>query len=243
MSDTLIEDFDDPTMARNAADVAKYVKKLRLWMGLNAHQESILTFTMDDAKVIPSRRRCRQEFATAAGKSLLAEADIKAEQMLKVHEHLAPRLLKLFYAEIQRKPGSLFSDLPLRLSETAFELNLLPECLGTPSTRVFRMLGEDNPNHFERVRSTVLDNVFHRMHMIMLEHDKNKTLQDWSAEYKGDRTALPFLDTLFSIVAHPYAMELQNALEFTGFDLEDTDIINHTINSHERFFRKEPVVS
>lgn len=239
MSDSA--DLFDPLRHQNDGPSAtKVVTHLRDWRAALLNRKVQLpVLDVKELNNIPSRMRCQAAFKTAEGKRALKTMNMSADRLLRVYDALAPRFISILYEDIKQKPELLMSDLPLRLAQTAFELNLLHECRDTPSDKVLISLGEDSLKDFADVRTKIIDNLFFKMQGVIKNHGTD--LQTLCDKFDGAQTSGPFLNEVFTKVADPYAMELMNAMELAGYDLDDSQIVRECLSNAHAFNQQKEV--
>lgn len=223
-------DLFDPLSHQNGGPSPKeVVTHLRDWRAALLNRSVPLPILdVQELSHIPSRIRCQAAFKTAEGKQALKTMNMSADKLLGVYDILAPRFLSILYAHIQAKPKLIMSDLPIRLAQTAFELNLLHDCCGKPSGKVLDRLGEDSMNDFEAVRSKVADSIFFKMQAVIKNHGTD--VPSLCDKFDGATSSGDFLNEVFRKVSDQYAMELMNAMEFAGYDLDDPKIARETLS-------------
>lgn len=234
MSDVL---FDDQVLSYATPDTI--VKRLKIWFADQSRPKyDFNSLDLNAVRLVPSRMRCKRAFQTSIGKRQLNASIIGANDLLKAQERAAPYALRILYHDVKEHLKRLSSDVPVRLAQTAFELNLLHEMIEKfPSNHMMNIVGEVDHLAFEAVRMNVLNNAFFRLNALLRRNAGNNDVSQEADKRPKESGA--FLNELFADVADPYALELLNMLEFGGYNLDDPEIIPHIIKPHELFFQKE----
>lgn len=230
--------LDDKTRIRSEEEIHHVIKRLLIWKAVMAGRMAARDLTIEDVKFIPSRMRCKEAFHTEAGKKAIAFERVAEKDLLTTHEKLGSRFFRIAYHYIKEQKSLVLSDMPVRLAQIAFELNFLNECAGDkPSQRVMDILGESSMADFEKVRGKVIDATFYRLQHLAMNVEGG--LVNLRERNEGARSSLPFLNDIFVNATNSYAMEIQNGLEFAGYDFEAPDIVQqllfpqpkHVVNS------------
>lgn len=223
--------IDDDSRLRPEDRIDRVIERVGTCLARLRKTKNIpIEFAFEDVMALPTYGRLKAALDSRGGNISLQQRGLSKESVLKDYNRISPYLLRCNYAWLVKHPQSNASSLAGRFAQTVFDLGLTPPCGNDISERLLRVTGAASQQEFEKVRSQVSDYAFANLTALV---ERTGGLGYYRDKYPDSRNSGDFLNEVFSHAHDLYFMEIANALELSGYDLGNPDIVTNTLYAAE----------
>lgn len=180
-----------------------------------------------DVLILPSRMRLNALLSTPAGKIALQKERMTREEAIRCINAIMPatvsELYKIAFGGADPRPS-----VAAQFSQAVFESGMTPAYGAAISPRLLRAIGEKNTENFEGKRPVFGAYAFSRIRELISRTTGTSEVQD---KLKSGVSATDILNDIFAKATNCHAMEILNALELSGIDYTDDEIIERSLSA------------